>query len=429
MLHKSAIAFLALALGGCASVPQSEAPMEVVAPPAQQRAVEQRGVDPARIDAALKSFTDSDKLAGASALVTVNGKEVYFGAFGNADREAKRPMTRDTIVQIFSMTKPITGVALMTLWEQGKFRLDDPVAKYIPELASVKVQVGRDAKGKPILVAPSRAMTIRDLCRHTAGLAYEATDHGTNPLAITNTLDDFAKRLGQLPLLYHPGEKWHYSYGADVQALLVQRLSGMAFDQYVKKAILIPLGMKDTGYYVPPEKQNRLAAIYDIHKDGSLTRQVDALNFNTKHWPLTPGGYGLTSTLDDYTRFARMLVNEGELDGVRILKPATVRLMTTSVLDPAVTDRIWLPTDKGSVGFGIDFAVRIDPPKAGEKAGEVGEFFWDGKAYTLFWVDPKNKLTAVFFTQYMPFGMVPAHAAFRQAVYEGLDPAALPQQN
>lgn len=417
-----AIGFFSLALSGCASVPERETPVIPAASP--------KAIDPARIDAALKSFTDTGRLAGASALVTVDGKEAYFGAFGYADREAKKPMARDTIVQIFSMTKPITGVALMRLWEEGKFRLDDPVAKYIPELASVKVQSGVDAHGKPILVAPNRPMTIRDLGRHTAGLAYEATDHGPNPLAATNTLDDFAKRLAQLPLLYHPGEKWHYSYAVDVQALLVQRLCGMPFDQYVKKTILEPLGMKDTAFYVPPEKQARLAAVYEVHKDGTLSREPDAEAhaFNTKHWPLTPGGYGLTSTLDDYTRFARMLLQEGSLDGVRILKPATVRLMATSTLDPAVRERDWLPTDKGSMGFGIDFAVRVDPPKRGEKAGAVGEFFWDGKAYTLFWVDPKNKLTAVFFTQYTPFGAVPAHGALRKAIYEGLDPSALPPQ-
>lgn len=394
-------------------------------------------VDPAIIDSALKGFTDSHKLVGVSALVTQDNKEVYFGAFGDADREAHRPMARDTIVQIYSMTKPITGVALMILWEEGKFRLDDPVAKYIPELGNVKVYAGTDAKGAPILVPPDRPMTIRDLTRHTAGLTYCGKDNlpelaagcaEPKPLDIHNTLDQFVQKLGTLPLEYQPGTKWRYSYAVDVQALLIQRLAGMPYEQYVQEKVLKPLGMAHTRLFVPPEDRGKLAAMYDWNEDGSFTRRNDAKAFelNTNHWPLEPGGYGLTSTLDDYTRFARMLLNGGELDGVRILKPATVRMMSTSQLDPAITDRSWLITDKGEVGFGIDLAVRTDPPsKAGGKAGEVGEFFWDGAAYTLFWVDPKNKLTAVFFTQYQQFGKVPAHKAFRDAVYEGVDPGAL----
>jgi CubicO group peptidase (beta-lactamase class C family) len=396
-------------------------------------------VDPARPTQVLKGFTDAGKLVGASALVTQDGKEVYFGAFGMSDREAGRAMTRDTIVSIYSMTKPITGVALMTLWEEGKFKLDDPVAKYIPELADVKVFAGLDAAGAPILVAPNRPMTIRDLTRHTAGLTYCGHDNlpalkplcdASDPLALTNSLDEFAGRLGTLPLEYQPGETWRYSYGVDVQALLVQRLSGKPYAQYVQEKILTPLKMTDTSFYVPPEKRDRMAAIYEWVADGQFTRHPDAqtLRLNTAHWPLTPGGYGLTSTLGDYTRFARMLLNGGALDGAHILKPATVRLMATSTLDPAVTDRSWLPS-KGEVGFGIDFAVRIDPPARKESAaGAVGEFFWDGACYTLFWVDPKNKLTAVFFTQYQPFGKVPAHKAFRDAVYDSVDPSALPPQ-
>jgi CubicO group peptidase (beta-lactamase class C family) len=396
-------------------------------------------VDPARVTAVLQGYTDSGQLVGVSALVTQSGKETYFGAFGAADREAAHPMARDTIVSIYSMTKPVTGVALMTLWEEGKFRLDDPVAQYIPELANVKVYAGVDASGAPILVAPNRPMTIRDVMRHTAGLTYCSKDNlpelkaqcdAADPLAVTHSLDDFARALASLPLEYQPGEKWRYSFGVDVQALLVQRLSGKPFAQYVQEKILTPLRMTDTGFFVPPEKRARLAAIYERQEDGRFTRKQNdrSIEINTGHYPMTPGGYGLTSTLDDYTRFARMLVNGGELDGVRILKPATVKLMATSVLDPAVTDRSWLP-GKGEVGFGIDFAVRTEPPATPESpSGAVGEFFWDGACYTLFWVDPKNKLTAVFFTQYQPFGKVPAHKAFRDAVYQYVDPSALPPQ-
>ena len=394
-------------------------------------------LDKAAITQTLQGFVDKGALVGVSALVTIDGKEAYFGAFGLADREAHKPMARDTIVQIFSMTKPLTGTALMQLWEQGKFHLDDPVSKYIPELANVKVFDGTNDSGSPILVPLNRAITIRDLTRHTSGLTYGGSSEidaikklseAIDPLAITNTLDEFAHRLGTLPLEFQPGTKWRYSFAVDVQALLVQRLSGQPFDVYLQEHVLKPLGMTHTSFFVSPERREKLAAVYDWKTNGVFTRQPDtnAFKFNTAHWPLTPGGYGLTSTLDDYTRFARMMLNGGELDGVRILHSATVRMMSTSQLDPATSDRSWLVSDKGEMGFGIDFAVRIDPPKRGGKAGEVGEFFWDGAANTLFWIDPKNKLTAVLFTQYKPFGKVPLHKDFRAAIYSGVDPAAMP---
>ncbi len=384
----------------------------------------------------LQGFVDKGALVGVSALVTIDGKEAYFGAFGLADREARKPMARDTIVQIFSMTKPLAGTALMQLWEQGKFHLDDPVSKYVPELANVKVLEGTNDSGAVILAPLKRPMTIRDLTRHTAGLIGGDSDiplmrkltDAINPRAITNNLDEFARLLGTLPLEFQPGEKWRYSYAVDIQALLVQRLSGEPFDEYLQEHVLKPLGMTHTSFFVSPEQREKLAAVYDWNTNGTFTRQPDekAFEFNTAHWPLTPGSYGLTSTLDDYSRFARMLLNGGELDGARILHPATMRMMSTSQLDPATSDRSWLVSDKGEMGFGIDFAVRIDPPKRGGKAGEVGEFFWDGAANTLFWVDPKNKLTAVLFTQYKPFGKVPLHKDFRAAIYSGVDPAAMP---
>lgn len=426
-IRKFSSFFIALALlTGCAS------PTTGTKPTTGQ-------VDSAKIAQTLQAFVEKGSLIGVSALVTQDGKESYFGAFGYADREAHRPMVRDTIVQIYSMTKPITGTALMQLWEQGKFHLDDPVAKYIPELADVAVIDGTNALGVPNLVAPNRPITIRDLTRHTSGLTYgESSENPTikamsiasNPLAITNTLDEFARRLGTLPLEFQPGEKWRYSFAVDVQAVLVQRLSGQPFDVYVQEHVLKPLGMNHTSLFVPPDQRDKFAALYDRNDDGTFTRRPDekAFKLNTGHWPMTPGGYGLTSTLDDYSRFARMLLNGGTLDGVRILHPATVRMMSTSQLDPATKDRSWLVSDKGEMGFGIDFAVRLDPPKRGGTAGAVGEFFWDGLANTLFWVDPKNHLTAVLFTQYIPFGKVPLHKAFRAAVYSGVDPTALPSK-
>lgn len=390
-------------------------------------------VDPSvknRIDATLKSFVDSNKIAGVSALIFEKDKEVYYNAFGYADREAKIPMDRNTITRIFSMTKPVTGVALMTLYDKGLFQLDDPLSKYAPEFSDMKVFKGMDASGNMILEPAKRPITIRDLTRHTAGFA--GTDiPGLRDLVrkadatnTNNTLTEMAKKLASLPLEFHPGDQWAYGPCVDVQAYLVERISGKPFDQYLKETIFDPLGMKNTRYVVPESDRKRFAAMYRRSDDGVLTRIPDAQanGFNTKEWPLKPGGFGLTSTLDDYMKFAQMLVNEGKSGSIAVLKPATVKLMATSHLSDTITKRMWLPS-KGSVGFGIDFAVRTRPPASkDENNGTVGEFFWDGAASTLFWVDPVNDLTAVMFVQLMPFDRVKLHKSFRDAVYGKYEP-------
>lgn len=379
----------------------------------------------ARIDSTLQSFVATGAAAGVSALIYEDGEEVYFNAVGQADREAGVPMARNTLVQIYSMTKPITGVALMTLYEEGAFELDDPVSKYAPEFADMTVYEGMDEDGNPILAEPNREITIRDITRHTAGFANDTSAEYVGPLLAEaepmnreNTLAEFAEKLGSLPLVFHPGEEWYYGMSVDVQAFLVERLSGQPFKEYVREHILDPLGMDETRYFVPESDRDRLAAVYSASEGDSLTRIPDEqiLAFNTNEWPLTPGGWGFTSTLEDYMTFAQMLVNEGELNGTRILDAETVELMATNHLSEDVTDRLWLPS-KGQVGFGIDFAVRLRPPASPEENnGTVGEFFWDGAASTLFWVDPKNELTVVFFVQKFPFANQ-MHKDFRDAVY------------
>jgi CubicO group peptidase (beta-lactamase class C family) len=388
----------------------------------------------ARIDSTLKSFIDSGKVVGVSALIFEKNKEVYYNAFGLADREANKPMDRNTLVRIFSMTKPVTGTALMKLYEQGAFQLDDPLSKYAPEFADMKVFTGADAKGKLILESAKRPITIRDITRHTAGFAINQDTPGLGPLLKEtdamnkeNTLAQMAKKLASLPLAFHPGEQWAYGPCVDVQAFLVERISGKSFDQFMKENILDPLGMIHTRYVVPESDTTQLAAMYFRSDDGHLSRitNPDALSFNLRKWPLTPGGWGLTSTLDDYMRFARMMVNKGTLDNITILKPETVKLMSTNHLSDSVTERMWLPS-KGQVGFGIDFAVRLRPPVSKEENnGEVGEFFWDGAASTMFWVDPVNEITAVLFVQLMPFDRVQLHKKFRDAVYGKYDPLAM----
>jgi len=375
----------------------------------------------ARIDATLKSFIDTNRVVGISALIFEKGEEVYFNAFGMADREANIPMDRNTITRIFSMTKPITGVALMQLYEKGMFQLDDPLSKYAPEFAEVKVFAGFDEKGNMKTEAPHRPITIRDITRHTAGFLNAGNKElgemfkKADVMNKNNTLTQMAEKLSKLPLAFHPGEQWSYGVCVDVQAYIVEKLSGKPFDQYVIENVLNPLKMNTTRYV--PSDMKRLAAMYN-RADGQLNRVPDSIanGFNGQAWPLKPGGFGLTSTVDDYMRLARMLVNGGKLDDAVVLKEETVKLMATNQLSDSVTERMWLPS-KGQVGFGIDFAVRLREAQGpNEKVGAVGEFFWDGAASTLFWVDPKNQLTAVLFVQIFPFDN-PVHKEFKDAVY------------
>jgi CubicO group peptidase (beta-lactamase class C family) len=381
-------------------------------------------LDAKRIGDALSAMVQDGRAAGASVLVWKDGREAYFGVAGHADREAARPMTRDAIAQIYSMTKPVTGVALMQLWEQGKFGLDDPLSRYLPEFESMQVYTGKDGAGSPVYRAASRPITVRDVMRHTAGFACGPGDTPAHeayvkaePLALSIDLTEMGRRLAKVPLLFDPGARWSYSIAVDVQALLVEKLSGQPFAEHVRNHLFEPLGMKDTAWRQPDERMPRLAALYR-KRDGQLAREADStmrrLNFQDNR--MTAGGFGLASTVDDYMRFARMLLGGGELDGKRILKPSTVRLMATDHLDARVTERGFLP-GKGSVGFGFDFAVRYSQPqKPQESRGAVGEFFWDGAASTLFWVDPANRLAAVFFVQTMPFDGT-LHRDIRAAIY------------
>ncbi|HLT91155.1 MAG TPA: serine hydrolase domain-containing protein [Woeseiaceae bacterium] len=383
-------------------------------------------VDPGRIDAVLSGYVARGELVGVSALVYERGEEAYFGAFGMADREAERPLARDSLVRIYSMTKPVTGVTLMTFYDEGRFELDEPLERYLPEYAGMRVFAGME-NGEPRLVPAERPPTIRDVLRHTAGFAGGGEEGWLgerwreadlfNP---GNTLADVSAGLAALPLAYQPGTQWRYGPSVDVQARLVEVLSGKPFEAVVRERVLVPLGMEETQYRLGPGQRERLTALYERLEDGSFRRLPDddpRAAYNLRDPVLTPGGWGLTSTLDDYVRFARMLLGGGALDGVRILQPETVRLMATDALPPTIGDKSWLPS-KGQVGFGIDFAVRIAPPiDQAEASGAVGEFFWDGAANTLFWVDPANEIAAVLFNYYMPFGQTEIQKDFRDAVY------------
>lgn len=424
----STLLLAALCCTACRSTPRSPPATAAVQATASPSST---AFDRTPIDAALQGFVDRGQIAGAEALVFKSGREVYFGSFGYADREAQRPMTRDTLIQIYSMSKPITGTALMQLYEQGLFQLDDPLSKYLPEYANMKVYAGESEDGEPIVEDARRPITVRDITRHTAGFGDGGHPglarrlEAANPTNWDNTLPEMSRILASLPLGYHPGEKWLYSAAVDVQAYLVQKLSGVPYEQYAQEHILDPLGMTETSFYVAPERRERRAAEYQLSDEGVLTRTPDeeAFGFSSAQWPLDPGGFGWTSTIDNYANFARMLLGGGQLGPARILKTETVQLMATNQLADTVSDRSWLP-DKGQVGFGIDFAVRVRPPAdENENYGEVGEFFWDGRDSTLFWVDPQSDLIAVLMVQLIPFDRIGLHRSFRQAVYRATAPS------
>ena len=381
------------------------------------------------IAAFLDDAVEEKRVAGASALVWKDGSERCFDAEGLADREQGPAFSRDTLVQFFSMTKPVTGVALMTLWEEGRFHLDDPLYWHLPEFRDVEVLRGETTEGRVITSPPRRPITVRDVLRHTAGFTYGADGNPQNhadrvweevqPLSPDKSLAEFSRALAQVPLLYEPGTHWHYSAAADVQARLVEVLSGKPFAEYVEEEVLKPLAMNDTHWAQRRDGFGGLARIYEV-ENGNFTpmRGGEFEPAEMAKARLTMGGSGLIGTVDDYARFARMLLGEGALGEVRILEPATVRLMATDQLDPAITaqQRSWL-VGKGSGGFGFDFFVRTAPPAApDENRGSVGEFFWDGWPSMLFWVDPQQDMVVIFATQKLPFDNQ-LHHDFRDAVY------------
>ena len=420
--HFSKILILPLALLiGCQPAAETEgAPVELAV------AEDVRTFNKAPVDAMLSDIVAKADVVGASALVYQGGREVYYGEYGHAEWEEDRLWRRGALVNIYSMTKPVTGVTLMTLYEEGKFELDDPLENYLPEFKDMKVLAGTDENGAPIMQDADHPMTIREVMSHTAGFSYgwgdNLVDQAMNSMGVLNPakpLSEFSSELASIPLAYQPGTQWKYSVSADVQARLAEVIGGKPYDQLVQERVLVPLGMSETGYYTPHKA--RVTPVYILEENRDIAREPDKQVYGFFNAPPVQknGGHGLISTIDDYMRFARMLLNEGELDGVRILKAETVRLMAQDHLPLGITEKDFLP-GKGQMGFGLNFAVRIAPPADEmESPGEVGEFFWDGRASTLFWVDPKNDLAAVFFVQIVPFNGE-LHRRFRGAVYEGL---------
>ena len=380
----------------------------------------------------MQGYVDRNKLAGLITMVARRGNAVYLERFGMMDLEAAKPMEFDTIFRIYSMTKPITTVALMMLYEEGLFQLNDPVSKFIPEFADVKVFSGTTEEGFE-LDELEREITIWHLLTHTAGLGYGFAEDSPvesmyreagmfeGPLYLLQVpLQEMIRRLVRLPLIYQPGTAWRYSVATDVLGYLVEVISEMPLDAFLEESIFKPLGMEDTGFYVPEAKLGRFAAMYGPAENGSVTLlDAPATSPFSKPTVCLSGGMGLVSTASDYMRFCQMLLNRGELDGTRLLGRKTVELMTINHLpDELIPIRVQPHTLHGC-GFGLGFRVLVDVTQAGRLASE-GEFGWGGYASTSFFVDPKERLTGLLLTQLAPSRYYPIREEFKVLVYQAL---------
>lgn len=356
-----------------------------------------------KMDAGMQDLVDKKHLAGIVTLVARHGKVVQHKAYGVQSLETNAPMKLDTIARIYSMTKPITGVAMMMLYEEGKWKPADPVSKYIPEFANLKVYAG-EIDGKPAFEAPAHPPTMGELMSHSAGFTYglfgstpvDLMYRANNPLEAPS-LQAMIDRLATLPLLYQPGTKWVYSVSVDIQGYLVEKLSGKTFPEFLRTRLFEPLGMIDTGFSVPAEKLSRVATIYsyDKAKAGLVAEPIDPAISKVPGLP--SGGGGLYGTAADYFRFAQMVGNGGEYGGKRVLKKATIDLMHTNVLSEAVLNDgngVGQARFSPAQGFGFDFAVVLDPDAAKRQVGK-GSYWWWGIAGTWFWIDPTNDVVAI----------------------------------
>jgi len=366
----------------------------------------------AHLHANMHKEVDEKRLAGVVTLLARHGKIVDVDVYGNKDLASGAPMTQDTIFRIFSMTKTVTGVAMMILYEEGKWRPGDPISKYIPEFAHLKVFKGVDSGGNMIVEDPVHAPTMQELMDHTAGFTYGIFGDGpvdkayqSSGVMQSKSLQDMIDKLAKIPLLYQPGTKWVYSVSMDIQGYIIEKLSDQTLPDFIHDHITKPLGMNDSGFMVPKEKWNRFATLYGENDKGELVPQSSgSLTGDYTSNPAMPsGGGGMVSTARDYFRFAQMLLNGGELDGVRILAPATVQLMSSNHLAPNLMTgefSIGPETIRPGMGWGYDCAVFTDPAMANEIVGK-GTFFWLGAADTWYWIDPTNDIVFVGMTQHM----------------------------
>ncbi len=376
-----------------------------------------------RIDDVFQSYVEEDRIAGAVGMVLRHGKVVYTGAWGMRDLAARDPLEADDIFRIASMTKPITSVAVMMLYEEGRFFLTDPAAQYLPELADLRVaKLSEATSPDDIPTEPARrAITIRDLLRHTAGLTYgtfsnTVVDSLYRRTRVTGqpTLAEMMTELSELPLAYQPGTRWHYSVSSDVLGRLVEVVSGQSLDVFLRERIFEPLGMVDTGFHVPAPDHDRLTRSYG-HQGPALTLTIgDTLGFKRPPTRFSGGG-GLVSTAHDYARFAQMLLNGGGLDGARILSRKTIELLTVDHLEDGMPTGFLQP----GWGFGLGFTMKTTAGLDG-MPGSVGNYYWYGIRGTSFWVDPEENLIGVFMIQIRPNEDITFRRQFKRLVYQAL---------
>jgi CubicO group peptidase (beta-lactamase class C family) len=360
-----------------------------------------------RLDDHFHAYVDDGVIAGVVTRVSRNGKVVHEDAYGMADIASNRPMTDDTYFYVYSMTKPITSVALLMLYEEGRFQLTDPIARYLPELGNLKLYAGEGSDGSMLVTDPARQPTVQDVFRHTAGFLYgpagnrSIDDAYREAGVLSGNLAQLTEKLGQLPLAYEPGTQWVYSVSHDVQARLVEVLSGKPFDQFVRERIFEPLGMKEAVFGRPENLKNKFATIYTVNDDGGLVPNgaLDAPGSATR----VLGGFSISTTARDYGRFAEMLVNSGELDGVRLLSRKTVDLMDMNHLPDGVTRGAAGGGQASGEGYGLGVRVVTDPAMAANLTSK-GTFGWSGAAGTHFFVDREEDLVAVFMIQKMGGG-------------------------
>ncbi len=372
----------------------------------------------ASISALAQRYVDERKIPGAITAIARRGRLVHFETYGSMDDEAAKPMAADTIFRIASMTKPIASVALMTLYEEGRFQLDDPASRFVPALGGLKVRDGTSVRAAP------RDMTVADLLRHTSGLGGSSALNGT---LHQGTLDDLIDRLRELPLLCDPGSAWNYGLSTDVVGYLCQVIGNRRLDEFLAERIFLPLGMKDTGFSVAPSQAHRLAAGYRFGEGDEpayVLNDAPATSRFARPATYHSGAGGLVSTAADYQRFCKMLANGGELDGARILGPRTLRFMTLNHL-PGGRDLAALSSDgptetaREGVGFGLGFAVLLDP-RLSQTIGTPGEYYWGGAHSTAFFISPADELIALFLTQLTPSSSYPVRRELRAAVYGAL---------
>lgn len=380
-----------------------------------------------RIHNILERYIAEQKFAGFVTVIARRGKLVHFDCVGMSHTEGNQPMQPDTLFRIYSMTKPIVSVAMMMLYEEGRFHLDDPISKFIPEFKDVKVHIRPGFTGAELAVSKP-AVTFHHLLTHTAGLSYgwfedspvEELYRKADVLNGDNTLEELIHQLVKIPLLYQPGTSWRYSVAADVLGYLVQVISGKPFADFLEERIFKPLGMVDTSFNVPQSKLNRFSAVYEANVGGGIkVLDAPATSEYLKPDRFPSGGGGLVSTAPDYLRFTQMLLNRGELDGTRLISPKTVELMTMNHIPTALLPLQIGESVMNGYGFGLGFKVLLNPAQAG-MIGTMGAFGWGGAANTDFWVDPKEQLIGILMTQFMPMDTYPVISDFHVLTYQAL---------